>query len=176
MSKSRLDSIRKSIVERQSKTLEYESLKGGLLALAVVIGTFGSAAVLMPNDVTGDFSAGLNLESFQIEDTNILEVNMRGDKMIFVQDFEIKNPNVLPARFEAMSYRAQIDGETIGKGKLKASEVIEAGKTQMLTIANEASKEGIEGTKDISVEGKLVFNIGGEEFDQNYRYFFTQDF
>jgi|GEM_PF-1754124 len=176
MSKLRLDSVRKRIVDEHSEALEYESLKGGLLALAVVLATFGSAAVLMPNSVTGDFSAGLNLENFRIDDTDILEVDMKDGKMMFVQDFEITNPNIVPAYFDAMSYRAQVNGETIGEGALKASKTIDAGQTEMLPIRNKASTEGLEGTKNVSVEGKLVFEIGGKEFDRNYRYFFTQDF
>ena len=176
MSKLRLDSVRERIVEEHSEALEYESLKGGLLALAVVLATFGSAAVLMPDNMTGDFSAGLDLENFRIDDTDILEVNMRGDTMTFVQDFEITNPNIVPAHFDAMSYRAQVNGETIGEGTVKASKTIDAGQTEMLPIRNEASTEGLEGTKNVSVEGKLVFEIGEREFDRNYRYFFTQDF
>lgn len=176
MSKIRLDSVRKRIVEEHSEALEYESLKGGLLALALVIGTFGSAAVLMPDDVTGDFSAGLDLQSFSIVDADIMEVNFEGSEMIFVQNFEIKNPNIVPAKFDAMSYRAQVDGETIGEGKLKGSRIVESGQTDMVAIQNKASTKGLEGTKEVSVEGKLVFSIAGKEFDRNYRYFFTQDF
>ena len=176
MSELRLNSVRKRIVEEHSDKLEYESLKGALLATAVIIGTFGSAAVLMPDDVTGDFSAGLGLETFQIEDTDILEAHVRGDELMFVQDFEIHNPNVVTAEFDAMSYRAQIDGETIGKGSLKTSGQVEAGETDKIAVVNQASADGLEGTKEISVEGKLVFEIAGEKFDRNYRYFFTQDF
>lgn len=178
MSEMRLNSVRERIVESHSDDLEYESLKGGLLALAVVLATFGSAAVLMPEGVTGDFASQLSdsdIQNFVLEDLDVRDVRVNDGEMDFVQDFEIHNPNIVPAEFQAMSYRAEIGSDVVGDGAVKASKTVDSDQSEMIAVVNEASVDEYSGEQRITVEGKVVFEILGDEYDSNYRHSFIAD-
>lgn len=172
MSERRINSVRERIVDEHEELLHHESLKGVLLATGIVLATFGTAAVLMPEGVTGDFSESYEIEGFQIQEATIRNVAVDDSRLSFVQDYEVLNPNYLPAEFDAISYRITVDGEDVKSDYIEADKVIDAGQTDFVAFFHETDIPESNGISVVTVEGKMVFDIGGQSFDRNYMHTF----
>jgi LEA14-like dessication related protein len=177
MSDEEVDSVREKIVESQKQVLDHRSMAELLLATAVVLATFGTAAVLMPEEPTGAFSGDFEIENVQIEDVNIRGVEASETGITFVQDYEIENPNLLQAEFEAASYRINVEGESVDTGHINGVTVIDSGQTEMIALLHEtALSERYSGTTPVTVEGKMIFKVGNQEFEKYYRNSFKAEF
>ncbi|WP_414837328.1 hypothetical protein ACK3SF_03615 [Candidatus Nanosalina sp. VS9-1] len=171
------DSVREKIVDRQKQVMEHKSMAGLLLATAVVLATFGTAAMLMPDNPTGSFSGDFRIQNVQIEDVNIRGVEASETGLTFVQDYEISNPNLLRAEFKAASYRVNVEGESVDTGHINGETVIDTGQSEMIALLHEtALSERYRGTTPVTVEGKMVFQIGDTEFERYYRNSFEAEF
>ncbi len=172
-SELRINSVRKRIVDEHEELLHHESAKGILLATAIILATFGTAAVLMPEDPTGDFSAEFEITNMEIENVHIRGVEASQNELSFVQDYEITNPNLLEAEFVGASYRVEVDGEPVTESFVEGTSVIDSGQNEMVAFEHSAPVEGFEGFEEVTVEGKKVFEVGNREFEKHYRHSFT---
>ena len=177
MEDDRVNSLREKIVDEKQQMLQHKSAAGLLLATGLVLATFGTAAVLMPDDPTGAFSGGFEIQDLQIEDVNIRGVEASDTGLTFVQDYEITNPNILRAEFQAASYRINIEGESVKTGHVDGEKVFEAGQTEMMALLHEtALSETYSGTTPVTVEGNMIFQVGDTEFEKYYRNSFEAEF
>lgn len=177
MDDDRVNSLREKIVDEKQDVLEHKSIAGLLLATGIVLATFGTAAVLMPDDPTGAFSGGFEIQDLEVEDVNIRGVEASDTGLTFVQDYEITNPNILRAKFEVASYRIKIEGETVKKGSINGEKIFEAGQTEMMALIHEtALKDRYSGTTPVTVETQMIFNVGDTEFERYYRNSFEAEF
>lgn len=173
MSELRINSVRKRIVDEHEELLHHESAKGVLLASAIILATFGTAAVLMPEDPTGDFSADFEITEVEVEDMDIRGVEASQQELVFIQDYEITNPNLLEADFVGTSYRVEVDGEPVRESYVDGTSTVDSGQNEMLAFETSAPVHEFEGFQEITVEGKKLFEVGNEEFEEYYRHSFT---
>lgn len=177
MEEDSVNSLREKIVDEKQQMLQHKSFAGLLLATGLVLATFGTAAVLMPENPTGAFSGGFEIKDLEVEDVNIRGVETSETGLTFVQDYEITNPNILRAEFQAASYRISIEGESVKTGSIDGEKIFEAGQTEMMALLHEtALEESYSGTTPVTVEGKMIFKVGDREFEKYYRNSFEAEF
>ena len=182
------ESLRKELVEKHEQTLKPREMGEVLLVTALVISFFGSASVLMPSDSsvspTGMFSGDLEIDSPVIRDSQLISQDIQNDKISFVHDSEVYNPNIVEASLEEVVYTIKSDGEVIQRTTKQGSTVIPARKTRMVSTLHEINLEGVSdgeevvqnlssGENWITVEGDMIFTSAGtevtESFSKNYR-------
>lgn len=172
MSELRINSVRERIVDEHEEILEHESAKGLLLATAVLLATFGTAAALMPEDPTGDFSADFEISEVEVEGMDIRGVEASQQELTFVQDYEITNPNLLEADFVGASYRVEIDGEPVRESFVEGTSTVDSGQNEMVAFESNAPVHEFTGFAEVTVEGKKVFEVENREFEEYYRHSF----
>lgn len=168
---SKLEETRKDILFKQKDRIKASDKRDVLLTVAFILGFFGPAAVLMPSDSpTGMFTGEIELESPEIERSEIRSIERQEGKLSFVYDSEVANPNILEAELERTAYRITVNGETVKKDVKPWKETIPAENSRMITYLFEIDTKGLPAEKEISgdsniiLDGNMKFESGGESF------------
>jgi LEA14-like dessication related protein len=186
---SELESIRKNIVEQHEEEVTPKEMGEALLATAFMLGFFGSAAVLMPSGAspTGMFSGSLTVDAPVVEDSTIRSVGLEGDRLSFIHDSEVYNPNVVEAELQKITYEIIIDGKTVARGVQEGTTFIPAKDDRMVAVEHVLDLSGVSnggsiltdvasGRDSVKVEGFMQFRSGGETVVETYSREFRLDF
>lgn len=183
---SRLESVRKRVIEKHEEAHAPEDLGEALLAIGFMLSFFGSAAVLMPSQgsPTGLFSGEFELQSPDVETAQIRNVDASNSRISFVHDAEVQNPNIVATELDQVIYEIKINGNTVARGTRDGSTVIGPDSIRNVATSHYIDLSGVSGGDEIyqdiisgdqtfTVEGAMEFNTDGgmitETFSRSYR-------
>ncbi|MFB6242404.1 MAG: hypothetical protein ABEJ36_06420 [Candidatus Nanosalina sp.] len=174
------DSVRKRIVKKQEESLTHEN-RNALLAAALMLSFFGSAAVVMPStgSPTGLFSGNIQIESPDVQEISIRQVNLESNELSFIFDSRIRNPNLVEVKLTGVLYEIKVDGRTIKREFKDGSTVIAAGDTGYVITVHHLDFSGVPKGKifyreasngsGVTIEGIMKFSVAGTEYSEPFR-------
>ncbi|MFB6116414.1 MAG: LEA type 2 family protein [Candidatus Nanosalina sp.] len=178
----RLSTVRQKIISQQKQRLSSGEKGLALLTLALTIGFFGSSAVLMPSQqaATGMFSGELEIQQPRTSEQILRNKEVTDTGVSFVLDQRIRNPNVVEAEVQRVTYEIKIDGQTVKRGVREGTTVLPAKESRMVALLFELDFAGVSNTaeiirefesgdREVTVEGTIDYSVAGRTVSVPFR-------
>ena len=169
--------LHEGAVSRLEESLEDHRYLELLLVVSLVISTFGSALVLMPEEgAVGEFHEPFDVEKpvFYTPTTETLDVE-DGNLQLFV-DIRVRNPNDLTAEIESVNYRTYMGSENLEVESVRGSTSIPPGSEKIVTLKADTEAAELvsedrsfsEGLEKLRVEGVMTVSVSAARFKNHF--------